>query len=250
MTSAAPSVLRKVGTGFLDFLFPPLCLQCRDHVGEAGGLCARCWNAINFIEGAVCLSCGLPFDVPVFGETRCGPCEAAPPSFDKARAVMRYDNASKGAILALKHADRLELAPSFARWLERVGKTMLMESDVVVPVPLHAARLWSRRYNQSAELARILSRRAGKTYAPQVLERVRRTPSQGEMPSAAARRRNVAGAFRVHKANGAVVHGRTVLLVDDVLTTGATADSCARALKRAGAKAVFVLALARVVRPA
>src|SRR5438034_1695094 len=98
MTMVHPSFLRRAGANLLDFLFPPLCLQCRDHVGEAGSLCARCWSAINFIEGPVCASCGLPFDVPVFGDTHCGTCQATPPSFDKALAIMRYDDASKVAI--------------------------------------------------------------------------------------------------------------------------------------------------------
>jgi len=249
MLAPSSNVLRRAGNGLLDFLFPPLCIQCREHVGEAGGLCAQCWGAISFIEGPTCATCGLPFDMPVFGETKCAACHADPPDFDKARAIMRYDEASKGAILALKHADRLDLVPSFVRWLERVGTTILAECDLIVPVPLHRSRLWSRRYNQSAELARTLSRLCRKTYAPNVLVRVRRTPSQGEMPSASARRRNVAGAFMVRPQIRDQVIGRSILIVDDVLTTGATVDSCARVLKRCGAKAVFVLALARVVRP-
>jgi ComF family protein len=249
MLAPSPSGLRKVGNGLLDFLFPPLCLQCREHVGEAGGLCSRCWSAISFIEGPVCASCGIPFDAPVFEETKCAACHAESPAFDKARAIMRYDEASKGAILALKHADRLDLVPSFGRWLDRVGRTMLRECDLIVPVPLHRTRLWSRRYNQSAELARRLSRLCQRPFAPDALERVRRTPSQGEMPSAGARRRNVTGAFRIRPSMKAKIDGRAIVIVDDVLTTGATVDSCARVLKRAGAKAVFVLALARVVRP-
>jgi ComF family protein len=249
MLAQGPNVLRKAGSGLLDFLFPPLCLQCREHVGEAGGLCARCWSAISFIEGPSCATCGLPFDMPVFAETKCAACHADPPDFDKARAIMRYDDASKGAILAFKHADRLDLVPSFTRWLERAGGALLAECDLIVPVPLHRTRLWSRRYNQSAELARKLSRSCQRVYAPDVLVRVRRTPSQGEMPSAGARRRNVAGAFEVRPGMKGRVTGRAILLIDDVLTTGATADSCARVLKRSGARAVFVLALARVVRP-
>lgn len=249
MQALSPSVLRKAGSGLLDFLFPPLCLQCREHVGEAGGLCARCWSAISFIEGPACATCGLPFEMPVFEETKCAACHANPPEFEKARAIMRYDETSKGAVLALKHADRLDLVPSFARWLERVGRSMLAECDLIVPVPLHRRRLWSRRYNQSAELARILSRFCKKVYAPDVLERTRSTPSQGEMASAGARRRNVAGAFRVRPEMKGAIAGRVVLLIDDVLTTGATVDSCARVLKRSGARTVYVLALARVARP-
>jgi ComF family protein len=162
---------------------------------------------------------------------------------------MRYDDASKKPVLALKRADRLDLAPGFAQWLKRVGGGLLTDSDVIVPVPLHRWRLWARRYNQAAILARALARTAGKAYAPLVLARTRPTPSQGEMRSAKARRRNVLGAFRVNPARAASVRGKAVLLVDDVMTTGATVESCARALKRAGAARVSVLTLARVVRP-
>jgi ComF family protein len=248
MAEGVPHLLRRGGTRFLDFLFPPLCIQCREHVGEAGSLCVKCWSKIQFIEGASCACCGLPFDVPVMGETRCAACHAEPPDFDRARAVMRYDEASKDSILAFKHADRLELVPSFARWLARVGNDMLSESDFIVPVPLHRSRLWSRRYNQAAELARHLARQSATTFAPELLERVRKTASQGEMPSASARARNVSGAFRVSKKRTGAIRGKTILIVDDVLTTGATVNACARVLKRAGAARVFVLALARVAR--
>ena len=162
---------------------------------------------------------------------------------------MRYDEHSRGPILALKHADRLELVPGFARWLERGGQSLLVDTEVILPVPLHARRLWARRYNQSAELARILGRSAGKPVNFEVLLRARHTPSQGAMPSARARRRNMRGAFRVAPGHKSAIAGRNILLIDDVLTTGATVDACARTLKRAGAAKVFVLALARVVRP-
>src|SRR5262249_23265836 len=147
---------------------------------------------------------------------------------------------------ALKHADRLDLVPGFAHWLVRVGKAALDDSDVIVPVPLHRWRLWSRRYNQSAELARRLGREFRLPADPFVLIRSRSTPSQGVMVSAKARRRNVLAAFKV--PDPARIAGRKILLVDDVVTTGATVEACARALKRAGAAKVHVLALARVVR--
>jgi len=162
---------------------------------------------------------------------------------------MRYDEKSRGPILALKHADRLDLAPTFGRWLDRGGRELLAETDVILPVPLHPGRLWSRRYNQSAELARALGRLARRPVDLTALIRTRPTPSQGAMPSAQARRRNMRGAFKVSKRHKSAMAGRHILLVDDVLTTGATADACARALKRAGAAKVYVLALARVVRP-
>jgi len=187
-------------------------MSCRLPVG-APGLCAACWSGITFLDGPGCTCCGLPFPVELEGENSCAACLARHPAFDSARAILAYDEKSRGAILALKHADRLDLVPGFARWLERAGKTALADCDLIVPVPLHRWRLWQRRYNQSAELAR---------------------------------RRNVQRAFKV--PDPARVRGKCILLLDDVLTTGATVDACARALKRAGATRVHVLALARVVK--
>lgn len=241
--------VRRAVRGVFDFVYPPLCIGCRAMVAAPGSLCATCWQTIAFLDGPGCACCGLPFELdPGFG-AHCAVCLADPPSFDTARAVMRYDEESRGPILALKHADRLDLVPGFARWLERAGRTLLDDSDVVVPVPLHGRRLWSRRYNQSAELARALGRLGGKPVRPLALIRTRATPSQGEMPSAGARKRNMQGAFRVPEMHKPEVEGRRILVIDDVLTTGATAEACSRALKRAGAAKVHVLALARVVRP-
>ena len=234
----------------LDLLFPPLCIACREQ-GASSGFCAACWNAIQFLDGPLCTCCGIPFDVALadgFADTLCAVCLTRPPAFDKARAILRYDESSRAPILALKHADRLDLVPGFAAWLERAGRGLIETSDLIVPVPLHGLRLWRRRYNQAAELARALARRTGLALDTGALVRSRATPSQGVMPSARARRRNVLGAFRVPQK--ARVAGRSVLVVDDVLTTGATADAAARALRRAGAKKVQVLALARVVRAA
>ena len=240
---------KKAARAVLDLVYPPLCIVCREPVADPESLCPACWQALHFLDGPCCAACGLPFEIDPGEETLCGTCIAHPPDFDKARAIFRYDDASRKPVLALKHADRLDLVPAFGRWLDRTGRALLSESDIVVPVPLHRSRLWKRRYNQSAELARALARRAGVPAEPLVLMRKRPTPSQGEMPSASARRRNVRGAFAVPEQGKARVEGRRVLLVDDVLTTGATANACARALKRAGAHSVFVLALARVVRP-
>lgn len=239
----------QAGRGLLDLIYPPLCILCREPVTDPDSLCPECWRELHFIDGPVCAACGLPFEIDTGEDTLCAACIAHPPSFDKARAILRYDDASKKPILALKHADRLDLVPAFGRWLERSGRPLLAASDLVVPVPLHRMRLWKRRYNQSAELARGIARLTGIPSEPLVLQRKRATPSQGTMPSAQARRRNVRGAFAVPGECRATLQGKRVLLVDDVLTTGATANACARALKRAGAVSVFVLALARVVRP-
>jgi len=232
----------------LDFLFPPLCVSCRGRVLEAHALCAMCWNKLSFIEGAACTACGTPFEVDPGGETLCGACHAKPHDFDRASALLRYDDASKGLILGFKHGDRLDQAPAFSRWLERTGSALLARADLIVPVPLHRTRLWKRRYNQAAVLAMWLSKLSGTACDPLVLERSRATKSQGEMKSAKARRRNMLRAFRVPKGKLGYIRDRRVLLVDDVFTTGATLDSCARALKRAGAARVDALTLARVVR--
>lgn len=229
-----------------DLLFPPLCIACREPLGQGQGFCGSCWSKVTFLDGPMCECCGLPFGVDPGPGARCAACLAKPPSFDSARAIVAYEESSRGPILALKHADRLELVPGFAQWLARTGKSLIDDSDVIAPVPLHRTRLWRRRYNQAAELARALGRRTGKDVAVQALVRSRATESQGEMVSARARRRNVLGAFKVPDA--ASVRGRNILLVDDVLTTGATAEACARALKRAGAGKVHILALARVVK--
>jgi ComF family protein len=241
--------LRRFGRAALDLAYPPLCVVCRGPISEAHALCANCWSAIGFLDGPSCACCGLPFELDPGPDTLCAACHADPPAFDRARSVLRYDDASKKPILALKHADRLDLVPAFARWLDRIGREMMAEADVLVPVPLHRRRLWQRRYNQSALMAQKLAQLTGKPADPLVLERIRPTPSQGEMPSAKARRRNVRGAFRVAPGRVSAVKHRSVLLIDDVFTTGATVSACARALKRAGAKQVYVLTLARVQRP-
>jgi ComF family protein len=197
----------------------------------------------------MCACCGLPFEIDPGADSLCASCLAEPPAFDCARAAMAYDDASKGALLALKRSDRLEFAHLFALWLKRAGEPLLKEAGVIVPVPLHRWRLWARRYNQSAVLAQRLSNLSGKPFDPFVLRRVRSTPSQGVMPSAKARARNVRGAFRVASGHEPKISGHRILLVDDVLTTGATIQACARALKRAGAEKVLVLTIARVPRP-
>ncbi len=230
----------------LALVFPPLCAACREPVSGMGGFCGPCWSMLTFLDGPACACCGTPFAVDAGPGSLCAACLARPPAFSKARAILAYDKDSRAAILALKHADRLELVPGFARWLGRVGRPLLEDCDLILPVPLHRSRLWLRRFNQSAELARRLSTAWGRAYDPLALVRSRRTASQGVMPSARARRRNVLSAFKVPEP--ARVRGRKILLVDDVLTTGATAEACARALRRAGAVDIAVLTLARVVK--
>ena len=249
ITASTGTLARRGLSAALNALFPPLCVSCRARVAEPHSLCASCWSAISFIEEPFCASCGTPFDIDPGGETVCAPCLAKPHDFARGRALFRYDDASKPLILTFKYGDRLDHAPAFARWLERTGRPLLEEADLIVPVPLHRWRLFKRRYNQASILAARLARLSGRPCDPLALERKRPTKNQGEMPSAKARRRNVLGAFRVPPAKAEGMKGRKILLVDDVFTTGATLDACARALKRAGAARVDALALARVVRP-
>jgi ComF family protein len=245
MTSRAlPASLRRLVTGALDLLLPPRCLKCNSTVEAVGTLCAPCWRSITFLGSPCCACCGLPFDFAVGEAALCGQCTRAPPSYDRARAAMRYDPDSRRLVLALKHGDRLHLAPALGRWMRRAGAELLAEADALVPVPLHWTRLFARRYNQSAVLAQAIRADGGPPVAVDWLIRRRRTPSQGKR-NWAARQRNVQGAFAVRRD---AVTGKRILIIDDVFTTGATVGECARVLRRAGAAQVDVLTLARTVR--
>lgn len=228
--------------GALDLLFPPQALD-GGAAPLAGGLSAETWSRIHFLDGPVCDGCGAPFEYDI-GD-RCSACLARPRAFDAARAACLYDEVSRDPILKLKHADRLDLAPLLARWLSRAARELVEEADAIAPVPLHALRLLHRRYNQAAEIARPLSALTGVAYLPDALVRRRATGTQAGK-SGSGRKRNVAGAFHVPPARAAQVAGRRILLVDDVMTTGATAEGCARALKAAGAARVDLAVVARV----
>src|SRR5487761_210982 len=238
--------LRRIGTVLLDLLLPPRCLKCGSEIGGDGALCASCWRSIAFLQPPCCTRCGLPFEVDLGAGAVCGACARDAPLYARARAAMRYDEASRTLVLAFKHGDKLQLAPALGRFMRRAGAELLAACDIVVPVPLHWTRLFARRYNQSAILAHALVRDGGPPVVADLLERRRATPSQGRS-GRAERRRNVRGAFALKRGRG--VAGRRVLLVDDVLTTGATVSECARTLLDAGATAVDVLTLARTVRP-
>lgn len=238
---------KAAGRRVMDVLLPPRCLACGVIVAADGSLCPACWSEIGFIAPPCCARCGMPFAFDAGQGSQCGECARRPPAFERARSALRYDDASRPLILGFKHADRTHAAPAYAAWMARAAGPMLAEADLIVPVPLHWTRLLRRRYNQAALLALALGRIAGKPAVPDALVRLRRTPSQGGLRRL-GRFRNVAGVFAVHPGRRARIAGRRVLLVDDVLTTGATVEACVRALRAAGAGAVDVVTLARVVR--
>lgn len=230
----------------LDVLYPPLCAACGAEVEGEAALCPACYREAWFIAGPACARCGLPTAAAV-----CDGCRAEPPVWARGACAALYQGPVRKAVLALKHGDRLEVAQAAAVWMLRVGRPLLAEADLVAPAPLHWTRLARRRFNQAGELARALTARAGQPgkAALDLLRRTRRTPSQ-DGRTRAGRRANVAGAFAVSRRWRGRLAGRRVLLVDDVMTTGATLSACARTLYDAGAAQVDVLALARVAREA
>jgi ComF family protein len=231
----------------LDAVLPPRCLKCGDIVSQANGLCPDCWRKLTWLGAPCCACCGQPFPFDAGPESLCGACLQRRPAYDRARAVFRYDDESRDLVIGLKHADRTESVPALAGWMSRAGAGLLENAELIVPVPLHWTRLASRRFNQAALLAQAIGRTAGLPVLPEALCRRRATRSQGHL-GRLARFRNVKGAILVAEGRAAAVTNRRILLIDDVITTGATVESAAKALISAGARGVDVLALAKVVR--
>lgn len=227
----------------LNLILPPLCLSCRVPVAAAHAVCVECWNGLQFIEEPRCMRCGLPFEIDYGADTVCAGCLADEPQFEFARTALVYNDMSKNLILALKHGDQWHGVPAFSAWLERAVRDV-GTVDYIVPVPLHFWRRMKRKYNQAALLAKGLAKRTGQQVVPDLLQRRRATTSQGSLRRK-GRFRNVEGAFRLNPKSN--ITGKSVLLVDDVMTTGATIKECTKVLLRAGASSVKVVTLARVV---
>jgi ComF family protein len=255
MDSAAtvqPSRLSRLTRGLratlrlgLDTALPRLCPACRDLVTDSG-VCPACWSKLAFISAPYCPRLGIPFAYDPGPGILSMQAIADPPAYQRARAAVRYDDVAAKLVHAFKYGDRLDLAPLLGRWMARAGKDLFAGADALVPVPLHWRRLWARRFNQSAALAEAIARESGIAVAHAALRRVKPTVQQVGL-SRAERATNVQGAFRVDPSGKAEVTGRRLIVIDDVLTSGATSDACARALLRAGAAQVDVLVFARVV---
>ena len=241
----ASSGLLRIGRALVDGVLPPRCLACGETVDEPDSLCGRCWSGITFFAPPWCAACGLPFPHPMGEDALCAACARERHSWDRARAVLRYDKNSRRLVLGLKHGDRTHQARAFGTWMHRAGSEVLSGADLLIPVPLHWTRLFHRRYNQAVLLAQAIRSAGGPPVAVDWLVRRRRTPVQGHL-GPAARERNVRGAFLMRA--GRSVAGKKVVIIDDVITTGATIEECARVLKRAGAASIGVLTLARALR--
>lgn len=251
--------MRRLAARALDIVLPPRCLATGAPVVEAGQLSAEAWAEIGFLGAPQCAICGFPFEYDQGLGALCGPCTRQAPPYDWARAVMRYDGGGRGLVLGFKHADRIHGAPLFGRWLAGLCVAALDPADdgapvLVVPVPLHRRRLLKRRYNQAGLVAyamvKDIAMRRSKLMLeviPDLLVRHRNTPSQGG--HAGLRKKNIRGAFEIHRRHREMLAGRRVILVDDVHTTGATLSECARVLQSGGAHAIYALTLARVIRP-
>lgn len=229
----------------LDLLIPLRCIKCGIILEDKPGLCPTCWLTVPFISKPFCVCCGLPFEFEIDQNALCAKCSHDHPFYTTARSVFAYTAESKDLILKFKHLDALSSAPLFAEWMTHVFEGT--KGCLCIPVPLHWTRLFMRTYNQAALLAQRLAHLNHWVYMPSVLLRKRRTPPQGYL-SRKDRIKNVARAFDVPKAKKALVSGKTIILVDDVFTTGATLNACAQALLKAGASEVHALTLARVVR--
>jgi ComF family protein len=229
----------------VDFLLPPRCLSCHEPVESQGVVCQACWADIDFISDPFCESCGLPFEYDYDEAMQCVACVTSPPHFSVARAAVVYKGTGKKLILSFKHGDATHAAPLIAKWMQRAGRSLIENTDLIIPVPLHWSRLIKRRYNQAALLAHALSKETGVATDPLILKRIKATKSQGLFRKG-ERLANVKGAFTVDEKRTALKNKR-ILLIDDVFTTGATVNACAKTLLKAKAADVKVLAFAYVI---
>lgn len=234
----------------IELVYPPRCLTCGDLTATDFGLCGRCWRDTPFVGGTACASCGLSLPGEDDGHPiECDDCLRQPRPWQDGRAALLYHGQARALVLALKHGDRSELARPAARWMAQAGKPLFRPDMLIAPVPLHWSRLLKRRYNQSALLAHALGREVGLSVCPDLLVRHKRTPAL-EGKTASQRAETLRNAIAVHPRRSKMLKGRSVLLVDDVMTSGATLAACTRVCLEAGAAHISVLVLARVAKDA
>jgi ComF family protein len=244
---AVSTLLQAAVRPLIDYALPPRCAACSIIVAEPGTLCSDCWGSITFLGEPICATCGT--ELPTMGGpgTLCGPCLAVPPPFDRARAVMRYGEVGRTMAHRLKYGRRLSLAGVMATHVARLLSEGAPETMLLVPVPLHRWRIWSRGFNQAALIARHMSKRTGIAVGVDLLRRIRNTPPLHSL-TARERERLVRGAFALAAGADDRLRGKTAILIDDIWTTGATATACARLLRASGAERVEILCWTRVSR--
>lgn len=243
-----PNALRSAGKTALRALYPPQCITCDTFVADEGALCPACWREMPFIDGLCCDSCGLPLPgadprTPV----HCDECLTLARPWEQGRAALLYGDKARKLLLGLKYYDRLDQVPAAARWMSRAAAPLLQPDMLVAPIPLHWTRFLKRRYNQAAELGRALAKLHGLDYCPDLLRRTRATGTQ-DGRGRLGRFNNMQDAFAAHEKHVAQIDGRNILLVDDVMTAGATFAAAADCCLANGAGSVRVVALARVAR--
>nr|WP_277667476.1 ComF family protein [Novosphingobium lindaniclasticum] len=229
----------------IDLLFPPRCPLCGAGISAHGGLCSACWGELAIPGDPCCTACSRPFAADVPTGSLCAPCMGDPPRHDGIAAATLYNDASRRLVLALKHGNRIAHAGLMGRLIS-TKLPFVDETWLIVPVPLHRWRIWRRGYNQAAELAREISRATGGTLVVDMLDRRKATRSLGGLGKV-ARRRVLSGAIAVRPARRTMLKGARVVLVDDVLTSGATSEVCVSALKRSGTERVVIGCFARVL---
>ncbi len=240
-------LLNSVSRQFLDILFPPICPISRESVDQWGALSPKAWSELSFLNGPACSICAFPFDYDFGKDAICGACEAAKPAYDASRAALIYDDKSRRLILPFKHGDQTYLAKSLSKAMFTAGKDLLLQADILIPVPLHRRKLWVRRYNQAGILAKHLGVLSNTAVMNDLLLRTRWTGTQGYLKRQ-QRHANVSNAFAVDADKIAMVKGKNICLIDDVYTSGATLNESAKALKKAGAKHVSTVCFARVCK--
>jgi len=233
----------------VDAVYPPGCIICTAPTDTALGLCGSCWRETHFLTGALCTRCGAPVPTAEHQTSNiiCDSCDHAPPAWDNGRAAIAYEGAGKRIVMRMKYGDRPDLARPLARWLSGAGSDVLSPNSLIVPVPLHWRRLMARKFNQSAELSKHLGHRLGLEVAPTLLKRTTATPKLSGRRE--ERHAIMHGAIALSQEHGQALAGRKIVLIDDVLASGATLSACAEALRPAEPASIDVLVLARVLRP-